>query len=429
MRLALLAALALSLAALAACGGETAGQPIEPAAPSVPVPPPEPEAPDPPAPVPPPEPAQPEPTPSADPDPPPAGAEPAPPPAAPASLDDITLEEIAVLEQPLDLASRPGDARLYIAEKTGRVRVVEPDGAVAADPFLDLSDRVSTDSERGLLGIVFAPDGSRFYAHYSDVDGAGRLASWALAGGSLDPASEIEHLVVAQPFSNHNGGQIAFGPDGLLYWGLGDGGSGGDPEGNGQDPSTLLGSILRIEPLADPAEPYRIPPDNPFVGDPDARAEIWIWGLRNPWRFSFDADGGVWIGDVGQNALEEVDFLPAGSAAGANLGWNALEGTVPFAGDAPPDAIPPVFEYGHDVGISITGGFVYRGSAIPALAGRYVFGDFGSGFVAALAREEGAWRALRLPVEVPQLASFGQDAEGELYALSLAGPVYRLLAS
>ena len=403
----------VGLLALSACGGDD-GQPLEPA-PTAPAPPPAPAA-EPPAsrPTEPPEPALPAP-----------------------SLNDIALEEIAVhgrhrhiavLEQPLDLATRPGDARLYIAEKTGRVRTIAPGEATAEAPFLDLSDRVSTDSERGLLGIAFAPDGSRFYAHYSDQSGDGHLASWAIAGDALDPASEIDHLVVAQPFPNHNGGQIAFGPDGFLYWGLGDGGAGGDPEGTGQDRGRLLGSILRIEPLADPAQPYRSPPDNPFVGDPDARDEIWVWGLRNPWRFSFDADGGLWIGDVGQNELEEVDFLPAGSAPGANLGWDALEGTAVFEGDAPADAVPPVFEYSHDVGLSITGGFVYRGEALPGLAGQYVFGDFVSGFVAALAQEDDEWQAVRLPIEVSQLASFGQDQDGELYALSLEGPVYRLVA-
>ncbi len=434
MRPASLATVALTiLAALAlvACGGddEPSGQPIAPVA------------------------AEPEPTP-ADPEPGAApadpatgiapeaptggGVDPAPEPTDPiepaepsepqGTLADIALEEVAVLEQPLDLAARPGDERLYIAEKTGRVRVVSPDGAVADAPFLDLSQRVSTNSERGLLGIVFSPDGARFFAHYSDQAGSGHLASWAVSGDGLDPASEIDHLVVEQPFPNHNGGRITFGPDGFLYWGLGDGGAAGDPEETGQDTSRLLGSILRIDPLADGAETYRSPADNPFVGDGTARPEIWVWGLRNPWKFSFASDGGLWIGDVGQDALEEIDFLPAGEAAGANLGWDALEGTAPFEGDAPADAIPPVFEYSHDVGLSVTGGFVYEGAAIPALAGRYVFGDFVTGFVATLTREEGGFRAEALPVEVSQLASFGEDNAGELYALSLTGPVYRLVS-
>ena len=404
-------ALALAISALlllAACGEDgPSGQPLEPAAA------PEPAAEPPEEPI-----AEPPPAPSETG---PAEPEPPPPPPPSSSLADIVLEEIAVLDQPLELAARPGDERLYVAEKGGRVRVVAPDGSIESTPFLDLSDRVSTESERGLLGITFSPDGSRFYAHYSDRSGSGRLASWALDGDALDPRSELDILEVRQPFSNHNGGQIAFGPDGFLYWGLGDGGSAGDPEQNGQDPSTLLGSILRIEPTTDPAEPYRVPPDNPFVERSSARGEVWVWGLRNPWKFSFDADGGLWIGDVGQNALEEIDFLPAGEAAGANLGWNALEGTAPFEGEAPAGAVAPVFEYSHEAGVSVTGGYVYAGNEIPALVDSYVFGDFGSGFIAALALEDGEWRARRLPVEVPQLASFGVDAAGELYALSLSG--------
>ena len=346
-------------------------------------------------------------------------------PVDPPGLESVVLVEIAFLEQPLDLTTRAGDPRLYVAQKAGIVRVIEADGTVASDAFLDLRDRVSTESERGLLGITFAPDGERFYAHFSDTSGAGHLTSWAVNDAEIDLTSEIDHMVVAQPFSNHNGGRITFGPDGFLYWGLGDGGSGGDPEDNGQNRGTLLGSVLRIDPLADADVPYRIPPDNPFIGDGDARDEIWIWGLRNPWKFSFDTEGGIWIGDVGQSSLEEVDYLPAGAAAGANLGWNGFEGTARFDGDPPPDTVPPVFEYDHDTGVSITGGFVYRGEAIPALRGAYVFGDFSAGFVAALTQSGDAWSAQLLPVEVPQLASFAEDQSGELYALSLSGSVFR----
>ena len=401
---------------LAACGGPS-GSPIEPA---------ETPAPDA-APADSPDPSPPAAEEPGDPDPQPASPQPEA--AGPAGLESVALEEVAVLDAPLDLAVRAGDGNLYVAEKGGRVRVIRGVGDVADAPLLDLSERVSTSSERGLLGITFSPNGSRLYAHYSDLDGAGHLGSWAVRDGALDPQSEIDHLVVSQPFPNHNGGQIRFGPDGFLYWALGDGGAGGDPEENGQNRGTLLGSILRIEPLTEGGATYQIPQDNPFVDDADARPEIWVWGLRNPWRFSFDLDGGLWIGDVGQNALEEIDFLPAEAAAGANLGWNALEGTAAFGGrTAPDDAVPPVFEYDHATGVSVTGGFVYRGAAIPALAGRYVFGDFDAGFVATLALEDGEWRAERLPVEVPLLASFGEDAAGELYALSLAGPVYRLVA-
>jgi glucose/arabinose dehydrogenase len=286
---------------------------------------------------------------------------------------------------------------------------------------------VATGGEQGLLGIAFAPDGSRLYAHYSDEEGDGRLASWAVADGAADPGTEIQLMRVEQPYGNHNGGQIAFGPDGHLYWGLGDGGSAGDPEQRAQELGSLLGKILRIRPTPGGAEPFIVPTDNPFYGREGAQPAIWVYGLRNPWRFAFDRDGGLWIGDVGQGDIEEIDYLPAGEQAGANLGWDRLEGTRPFEGEAPPDAVPPVFEYSHDVGISVTGGVVYEGAAIPGLAGAYLFGDYGSGFVSALVQDGGRWVEQRLPVEVPSLAAFGVDASGEVYLLSLDGPIYRLV--
>ena len=422
---------------LVACGGssEPGAPPAAPAAPPVePVPPAAPPA----------EPADPAPTPPADPQPtdelpppteaptepvdPPAPA-PAPEPPGPVpEVELLGLQELAILSFPLDLTTRSGDDSLYVAQKGGQVWAVSPGGQVAEAPFLDLTDRVTTESERGLLGITFSPDGERFYGHYSGSDGESRLASWAVTNGAIDPASEVQHLEVGQPFENHNGGQIAFGPDGFLYVALGDGGSGGDPRNNGQNPDTLLGALLRISPIPAGPEPYAVPADNPFATGGGA-PEVWAFGLRNPWRFSFDrATGDLWIGDVGQNDIEEVDFLAAGTGAGANFGWNRLEGTRRFTGDTPPEAVPPVFEYSRDLGNSITGGYVYRGSAIPSLVGQYVFGDFGSGFVGSLGfNPSGAAVVQPLSVRVPGLTSFGQDQQGELYVLTSDGLLAKLV--
>ena len=336
----------------------------------------------------------------------------------------VTVEEIATAEQPLDVIVGP-DGALYVAEKTGGVVRLGEDGSTEA--WFDLSDRVSGGSEQGLLGLAFL-DG-RFYASYTDEGGTSTLTSWALdAAGRPDPASEQVVLTVPQPFANHNGGDLAVGPDGLLYWGLGDGGSAGDPEENGQDPGTLLGSILRIRPTPDGPEPYEVPEDNPFVGEEGSAGETWVWGLRNPWRFSFDrVTGDLWIGDVGQGSIEEIDLLPAGQAAGANMGWNAFEGTQVFDGDEPAsETVPPVFEYGHDEGVSVTGGYVYRGAAIPALQGAYVFADFAAGWVDAITVVDGQTRARVRLAEPGSVSSFGEDAGGELLITTLDGQVLRL---
>lgn len=340
----------------------------------------------------------------------------------------LGLERVAVLDQPVAMAVRAGDPALYVAEKPGRVVALVP----GREPVivLDLTGRVSTGSEQGLLGLAFSPDGRFLYLDLTDPGGDTRVLEYRILGGRPDPGSEREVLRIDQPYANHNGGQLAFGPDGLLYIALGDGGSAGDPEGRAQSLDELLGKILRISPRPADGRPYRVPPDNPFVDTPGARPEIWAYGLRNPWRFSFDRETGeLWIGDVGQSAWEEIDVL-APDQGGANLGWDLLEGSHPFEGSAG-DArtVPPVYEYPHDGAVcAVTGGFVYRGAAIPALRGAYVFGDFCTGVLQALALRPG-----RAPVHrelgpvVPSLASFGEDAEGELYALSLAGPVYRLV--
>ena len=342
---------------------------------------------------------------------------------------EVALERVATLEQPIALAVRSGDPALYVAERSGRVVALRDE----RDPevVLDLSGEVSLGGEQGLLGITFSPDGDFLYADYTDTAGNTRVVELGVLGdGGIDPAAR-ELLFVDQPFSNHNGGAIAFGPDGYLYVALGDGGSAGDPNGNAQSLSTLLGKLLRISPEPSGASAYTIPAGNPFVGRDGARPEIWSYGLRNPWRFSFDRlTGDLWIGDVGQNAFEEIDVELAPSPGGSNFGWDGFEGTHRFEGDADRrDAVFPAYEYFHDGSVcAVTGGYVYRGEAIPGLRGAYVFGDFCRGRIEAIHLRNGsATEPVRLGPVVPNLASFGQDADGELYALSLSGDVYRLV--
>ena len=351
---------------------------------------------------------------------------------APAQADlakvKIRLVQIATLDQPLAMAIRNGDPALYIAEKTGAVIAIR-DGKVDRKPVLDIGGSVSLGSEQGLLGLAFAPDGRTLFINYTDTNGDTHVTSYAMKDGRADPSTARDILVVDQPYSNHNGGNLVFGPDGYLYVGLGDGGSGGDPHGNGQSRSTLLGKMLRIDPTPTADGPYAIPPDNPFVDQEGTRPEIWALGLRNPWRYSFDrATGDLWIGDVGQSAWEEVDRQPVGRG-GENYGWNVMEGDHPYSGaPAPPGLVAPVYEYSHGGGgCSVTGGYVYRGEAIPDLAGAYVFGDFCIGKLEALRFADGKVREHRdLGPNVPSLSSFGEDADGELYALSLSGGVFRL---
>ena len=340
----------------------------------------------------------------------------------------VSLQRVATVEQPLAIAIRTGDPSLYVAEKTGRVVAIR-DGRVAAHPVLDLSNAVSLGGEQGLLGLAFSPDGRYLYVNYTDVNGDTRIVGYAMRGDRAVPASRRQVLFVDQPYDNHNGGDLVFGPDGDLYIGLGDGGSGGDPQGNGQSLGTLLGKMLRIDPTPTGPEPYRVPADNPFVNDAGARPEIWAYGLRNPWRYSFDpATGDLWIADVGQSAWEEIDRVPAGSPGGENFGWNLLEGTHRYAGAAPPGAVPPVYEYPHTGGgCVVIGGDVYRGSAIPALVGAYVFADFCLGTLQAIRiQPDGAVEHLDLGATLPNVSSFGTDGAGELYATSLDGGVYRL---
>jgi glucose/arabinose dehydrogenase len=349
----------------------------------------------------------------------------------------VTLEQVVSgLSFPLDFAAPPGDAsRWFIAEKGGRIRVVR-DGSLLATPFLDLSSQVSGGSEQGLLGIAFHPRypaDPRVFVDYTDLAGDTHVASYRVSSDAdrADPASAIDVLFVDQPFANHNGGGLAFGADGFLYVALGDGGSEGDPQGNGQSLATLLGKILRLD--VDSALPYAIPAGNPFASTPGARAEIWSFGLRNPFRFSFDREAGdLYIGDVGQDRREEIDFAPASSGGGENYGWNRTEGTLCFgASDCDRSGITfPVTEYDHESGAcSVTGGYVYRGNRIPSLRGHYFYGDFCAGFVKSLRVDGGSAADQRDWPELDpgsQITSFGQDAAGEVYIVAAGGGVFRI---
>jgi glucose/arabinose dehydrogenase len=325
-----------------------------------------------------------------------------------------------------------GSGRIFVVGQDGGIWIVE-NGAPRVEAFLDITEQVgSSGNEQGLLGLAFHPDYENngiFFVHYSDLNGDTVVSRFQVSGDAnlADPASETILLQYDQPYPNHNGGQIEFGPDGYLYIGLGDGGSGGDPQGNGQSLDTLLGKILRID--VNSGSPYGIPADNPFVND-GGLPEIWAYGLRNPWRFSFDrATGDLFIGDVGQGEWEEIDFLPAGIVGGTNLGWNYLEGTHPYEGEAPDGLVPPVTEYNHGSGCSVTGGYVYRGAAMPEWQGVYIYGDYCSGQIFGLVQhEDGAWESRLLFETGFELTSFGEDESGELYALDRGGSVYQLQA-
>ncbi|MBI3539982.1 MAG: PQQ-dependent sugar dehydrogenase [Candidatus Eisenbacteria bacterium] len=353
---------------------------------------------------------------------------------APAPAAGLALERVAGgLDRPLFVTAPAGDPRLFIVEQGGRVRIVR-NGTLLPRPFLDIRDRVRAGGERGLLSLAFHPRYARngfFYVNYTDLHGDTRVERYAVGADPdrADPASARLVLHVDQPFANHNGGLVMFGPDGMLYVGMGDGGSGGDPFGNGQKLGTLLGKLLRLD--VDAGEPYRIPRGNPFAGRPGARPEIWALGLRNPWRFCFDhATGALVIADVGQNRWEEVDAAPAANP-GLNYGWNVMEGDHCYGRDRCDTAglTRPALEYGHGDGCSIIGGFVYRGTRMPALAGRYLYSDYCGGWIRSVridgggASESREWSGLH----VPQVTSFGEDATGELYVCSQTGDVYRLV--
>lgn len=356
------------------------------------------------------------------------------PPAPPSAADTarVRLEPVATgLENPLFLTAPPGDGRLFVVEQPGRIRIVQ-DGRLLATPFLDLTDRVGSGGERGLLSVAFHPDyarNGRFYVDYTDREGDTRIERYRASAdpNRADAGSAALVLRVEQPYANHNGGLVAFGPDGKLYVGMGDGGGSGDPQENGQDPTTLLGALLRLD--VDAAEPYAIPPDNPFAGRSSARGEIWALGVRNPWRFAWDRETGLlYTADVGQNRWEEVNVVPA-ARGGLNYGWDRMEGSHCFEPDDCDRGglLLPALEYSHDEGCSVTGGYVYRGTRIPALRGRYLYADFCEGWVRSFRYRDGAAMERReLPVDdVGNVLSFGEDAAGELYLLSSNGTVYR----
>jgi glucose/arabinose dehydrogenase len=349
----------------------------------------------------------------------------------------VRLEKLGDFDLPLYVTQPPGDPHhLFVVEQTGRVPVLT-DGTREGRPFLDLSDEVSCCGEQGLLSIAFAPDYRRsglVYADYTDRAGDTRVVEYRRSSSdplTVDPGSARVVLRVDQPFPNHNGGLLMFGPDRLLYVGLGDGGPDGDPDRRGQDLGTLLGKILRIDPQPSGGRPYSAPASNPFVDRPGARPEIYSYGLRNPWRFSFDRrTGALAMGDVGESQWEEIDLVPQGGGRGANFGWSAFEGFARFSDDqTAPNAIPPVLVYPHDEGCSVTGGYVVRDPSLASLDGRYLYGDFCAGDLRSFpavpgrrAKDDGA-----LGLNVPSLSSFGEDNAGHIYATSLDGPVYRLV--
>ncbi|RDD87045.1 sugar dehydrogenase [Streptomyces parvulus] len=337
----------------------------------------------------------------------------------------VALTEVAQAQNPTAGAAGPGDT-VWIAERAGTVRVLDDAGLGA--PVLDISDETTTDGERGLLGVAFDEDFTHFYISFTDLQGTSTIDEFAVQDGTVQEGTRRTVLTQEQPESNHNGGDIKFGPDGYLYIALGDGGGGGDPEGNGQKLDTLLGKMLRIDPQG--AEPYAVPQDNPFVGDPNARDEIWSYGLRNPWRFSFDSGtGDLLIGDVGQSEWEEIDWAPAHSKGGENYGWSQMEGTHPFRGGTEPaNHVPPVHEYDRTgLGCSVTGGYVYRGQAVADLVGQYVYSDYCDGTLRSLEIENGQVTAEHdLGVSGGEVVSFAQDGDGELYALAIGGTVWRV---
>ena len=367
-------------------------------------------------------------------------------PPLPSGPDSLDLQPFARgLSEPIGLTNAgDGSDLLYVNERGGRIRVVSPDGSVRDEPFVDLSSVIVAGGEQGLLGLAFHPDyatNRRLFVTYTAADGgANTLAELTASddGSRADPESLRVLFAIPDPAGNHNGGQVAFGPDGYLYVGLGDGGGAADQFGNGQDPGTLLGTIVRLDVDATPpaGAAYAIPSDNPFAPDGvrpgEGAPEVWAYGLRNPWRFSFDPEGGdLYIGDVGQGAWEEIDRQPGDSTGGENYGWSVMEGRHCFRGDGCEQApfVPPIAEYGHDLGCSVTGGYVYRGAAQPDLHGIYVFGDYCSGLVFTLQVDEGTTTPKLVAETGLQISSFGLDESGELYLVSLGdGTLYRVMA-
>ncbi len=361
------------------------------------------------------------------------------PPTGNLNPDAITLgvEQIASGLPPLTLLTNAGDGsgRIFLVYQRGLI-VAFDSSMVEIGTFMDISDRITAGGEQGLLGLAFHPDfesNGRFFVNYTNRSGNTVVSEFGLdANGNGDPASERRLLGIDQPFANHNGGMIAFGPDGYMYIGMGDGGDGGDPLNNGQRMDTLLGKMLRID--VNSGDPYAIPADNPYADGTGGLPEIWSSGLRNPWRFTFDrATGGMFIGDVGQNVREEIDVEPAGEG-GRNYGWNIMEADVCYRDSCIRRGLTlPAFAYGRDDGCSVTGGYVYRGSAYPELYGAYVFSDYCSGklwaFDAEAALASGRGDAVVLGASGISPSSFGEDEAGEIYIVGHGGSVHRLVAT
>ncbi|HEX8170152.1 MAG TPA: PQQ-dependent sugar dehydrogenase [Thermoanaerobaculia bacterium] len=354
-----------------------------------------------------------------------------------ATAAEITLEQVAAgLDDPVAIA-HAGDNRLFIVEQPGRIRIF--DGTrLLSSPFLDIGSLVRSGGEQGLLGLAFHPRYAQngfFYIDYTDVNGDTVIARYSVSATNpnvADRSSATILLHIDQPYPNHNGGQVAFGPDGYLYIGMGDGGSGGDPGNRAQNLGELLGKVLRID-VDSPNSAYAIPPSNPFRNTSGARPEIWAYGLRNPWRFSFDrATGDLWLADVGQGLWEEVDFQPATSIGGENYGWRRMEGTHCYQSATCSSAgvVAPVIEYGHDVGCSVTGGYVYRGFRSPRLTGHYIYGDYCSGTIFAATRNSTTGAVTtRVLLDTPfPISTFGEDLYGELFVADYShGLLYRVV--
>jgi glucose/arabinose dehydrogenase len=357
--------------------------------------------------------------------------EPAPPPA-----DLAIAPVVSGLSSPVFLTAPANDARLFIVEQPGRIRIVQ-NGALLPTPFLDITGQVGSGGERGLLGLAFHPryaTNGFFYVDFTGLDGNTRIMRFHVSANANVADASSGKLIIAidQPYANHNGGMVTFGPDGMLYIGMGDGGSGGDPQNHAQNRGDLLGDLLRLN--VDVGDPYTPAAGNPYLSTAGVRPEIWAWGLRNPWRFSFDrVDGTLYIADVGQGSREEVNVMPA-TTGGLNYGWRIMEGTACYspANCSQTGLTLPVLEYGHTGGAcSITGGFVYRGSAIPALVGHYFYSDYCAGWLRSFRYANGAVTDQRdWGLSLGNVLSFGQDAAGELYILSATGgSVGRLVAA
>ena len=358
----------------------------------------------------------------------------------------ISLQDVAEVDDAIAMATRAGTDDLYVAEREGTVRRLVPDGDVydvSPTVVADVSAQTTTDNERGLLGLTFSPTGNRLFLHFTNNAGNTRIVEYRMNGGGTGnqviASSQRRVLALAQPFPNHNGGTITYGPDNRLYVALGDGGDGGDPFNNGQNLRVLLGKILRINPNPGPETNFSAPASNPFFNQPPRRKAIWIYGVRNPFRISFDTEtGDLWVADVGQQEREEVDFLPAdgdglNAGRGDNLGWRRMEGSQPYNGGIEPNNhTPPVFEYGHTAGrCSIIGGHVYRG-ANPDYDGTYFFGDFCTGEIGYV-QVNGSGQLTSSAMDVGEsapdftLQSFGQDNDGEVYVLTSQGTVSRIV--